>query len=152
MKIRTIRTLALAAVLFAGACASADKDGGPALTRQRVAVQQASLMKALSFQIKSPVRAGQPYPAVMLCSMPAAGVDNVMGYFFWNQEGPFEYSLDKFEEVNDRRHGRCAKLKFMLYTGRPSTYTISGYVTYRDTATGAIGTTNTVSAGAVTVR
>jgi len=41
-------------------------------------------------------------------------------------------------------------LTFMLYTGRPGTYAISGYVSYRDKATGLTVSSKRVSPGAVT--
>lgn len=136
-------------IAFAACASTAKEDTNPG---QRASAVQASSMKALSLKIASPVQAGRPYPALMTCTLPAAGADIFGGYFFWNQEGPFEYPVEKFDIVNDRVKGRCVVLKFMLYTGRASTYNISGYVSYRDKATGQTGSTERVSAGAVTVR
>jgi len=116
-------------------------------------VQAGREIKAQKLTINSPVKAGIPYPAVMHCAkLPAGGIDTVTGYFFWNNEGPFEYPVDKMGDyAKSRRLGTPLRLEFMLYTGNPNTYTISGYVTYREKATGKTGTTGKVSAGAVKV-
>ena len=109
-------------------------------------------VKAVSLVIESPVRARTPYPAMMVCTLPVAGIDQIKGYFFWNGEGPFEYPLTSGSVATDPRLGRCAVLMFNLYTGRPATYTITGYITFRDATTGEQGRTDIVSAGAIRVQ
>jgi len=108
-------------------------------------------VKAVSLMINSPVRARVPYPAVIVCTLPV-GIDRIKGYFFWNGEGPFEYTLSNAELATDPQLGPCGVLLFNLYTGRPATYTITGYITYRNVTTGARGQTNTVSAGSIRVQ
>ena len=112
---------------------------------------QQNALQPLTLTIDSPVKAGKPYPAIMICSLNVPSVDNVKGHFYWNQEGPFEYSLATSDMLNDPNLGRCALITFNLYTGRPSTYTISGYITYRNPQTGTVHRTKIVSAGKIKV-
>lgn len=147
---KAVTLLVLMSLVAFTACASSSKEGTSPVQASNVG--QANSMKSLSLRIASPVKAGTPYPALMTCTLPAAGVENVGGYFFWNEEGPFEYQVAQFDIIKDPAKGQRVVLKFMLYTGRPSTYTISGFVSYRDKATGLMGNTERVSAGAVTVR
>lgn len=143
-------SLVITALITITGCVSTDKDG--VIADQNSSNARATSMKALSLTIKSPVQSGIPYPALMTCTLPAGGADIIGGYFFWNEEGPFEYPVEKYSLVHDRSQGQYVVLKFMLFTGRASTYTISGCVRYRDKATGLNGTTERVSAGAVRVR
>ncbi len=139
MKSKTVVSILCISLVFLITCAGASR-------------QEEPLVKAISLTIKSPVKAGIPYQASILCNMPSTGIDNIKGHFFWNQEGPFEYSLASYDTVDCAEFGRCAKMNFMLYTGRPSTYTISGYLIYRNTANSMMGRTSALSAGAVTVK
>lgn len=118
-----------------------------------IRVQEDKGVKAQKLTINSPVKAGNPYPAIMLCTkLPAGGIDTVTGYFFWNDEGPFEYPVAKMgDSAKSQKHATPLRLEFMLFTGNPNTYTISGYITYREKSTGKLGQTGKVSAGAVKV-
>ena len=142
MKIHSGALLVIAMIVFIAGCAGT----GPVPQGDN-----ADAMQALSLTIKSPVKATVPYPAAFICTMPKTGVDNVKGYFFWNQEGPFEYPLQKYEDVQTKQ-GKQPRLTFFLYTGRPDTYTISGYLVYREITTGKMGKTEKISAGPVTVK
>lgn len=145
-----IRSLLIPAVIILTAsCAGVQKGES---SRAGFQAGSSPQVKALSLKIPSPVKAGKPYPAYIVCTMPPAGIEGVIGYFFWNGEGPFEYHVSGSELATNLRFGRCMVFRFNLFTGRPSTYSITGYITYRDSATGAGGQTNIVSAGAVTVR
>lgn len=95
-------------------------------------------------EIASPVSTTSAYKATMYCR----GLDTVdilMGYFFWDNEGPFEYGIAKIELQK-------GEIIFNLRTRNPGTYRINGYVSYRDKSTGKSRRSNTVSAGSVTAR
>ncbi len=126
-----------AALCIQSGCGTTKKTGSATVT-------QSPDVRITRFQIPSPVTARVPYPATMT----ATGLENatiLRGYFFWNGEGPFEYPVSNV----DTRSGR---IQFMLYTGNPRTYVITGYVLYQNRQTGVTGFSNTASAGAIQVR
>lgn len=84
------------------------------------------------------------YKAIMHC-IELEKVNALTGYFFWNNEGPFVYRPAKVDL-------QAGQIVFNLRTRNPGTYSIRGYVSYKDKATGKTGKSNIASAGAVTAR
>ena len=81
-------------------------------------------------------------------TMHRIGLENVevmMGYFYWDKEGPSEYTPTGVDLETEH-------ITFNLRTRNPGTYVVRGYVSYKDKATGEIGMSNTVSAGALSAR
>ena len=84
------------------------------------------------------------YKAIMHCSG-LEKVEVLSGYFFWSMEGPFEYRPAKVDL-------QTGQIVFYLRTRNPGTYSIQGFVSYKDKATGKTGKSKTISAGDVTAR
>lgn len=135
--------VAMALISSAVACVSQGgqaKEAAPAVT-------------AVSLSILSPVTAKKPYPAILSYqfaeTVDRASIEFLKGYFFWNDEGPFEYTIDADQAVDGSAVD--GQLQFRLFPGRASEYVISGFFTYKDTATRLICQTARVSAGVVRV-
>ncbi|MBC7358190.1 MAG: hypothetical protein H5U10_06610 [Desulfacinum sp.] len=94
--------------------------------------------------IPETVSTKSPYPAVMHC-VGLEKVDILQGHFFWNGEGPYAYEPTRVDP-------QSGEVVFMLHTGRPGTYRITGYVSFWDKATSKVGKTKPVSAGVVLAR
>lgn len=95
-------------------------------------------------EIPRAVSTTSPYKATIYCSG-LETVDILLGYFFWNNEGPFEYRAEKIEIQK-------GEIIFNLRTRNRGTYRISGYVSYRDKSSGKSLKSNTVYAESVTAR
>lgn len=79
-------------------------------------------MKLKSLEVKRNLKAGVPYNVTLPYTYKGGTFSEVQGCFSWSGEGPYCFPI----KVEKR------KMKIQLRTGNASTYTLSGFVKFKE--------------------